>query len=137
MLAVVELGLVQQSLDSGLSETPGSGVQWLLLTPDDCLGVLVAVEVLLELLPWERVQLLNSSDGGVLQTVVGTVLVESGVDLTRAENDTVNLFRLGNGLAVFRVGDDPFELGITSELLNRRTSKRVSEKRFGEENDEG
>ena len=137
VLAVMKLGLVQQSLDSGLGETPSTGVQWLFLTPDNSLGVLVAVEVLLELLPWEGVQLFNSSDGGVLEVVVGTVFVQSSVDLTRAENDTVDFLWLSDGLAVFRVGNDPLELGITGELLDWRTGKRVSQERLGEEDDKG
>lgn len=96
MLAVMELGLVQQGLDSGLSETPGSGIERLFLAPDDGLGVLVGVEVLLELLPWEGVQLLNTGDSGVLEAIIVTVLVESGVDLTSAENDAVDFVWLGD-----------------------------------------
>jgi len=45
---VVVLGVVQQGLDSGLCETPCSGVKRLLLAPDDGLRVGVRVQVLLE-----------------------------------------------------------------------------------------
>lgn len=74
VLAVVVLSLVQDSLDTWLSEGPCTGVKWLLLTPDDGLGVLVGVEVLLDLLPWEWVQLFNTGDGGISDVVVSTVL---------------------------------------------------------------
>ena len=53
--AVVVLGLIEQGLDSRLSEAPGTGVEGLLLTPDDVLGVWVHVEVLLQLSPREGV----------------------------------------------------------------------------------
>ena len=84
VLAVVVLSLVQDGLDTWLGEGPGTGVKWLLLGPDDGLGVLVGVKVLLKLLPWEWSQLLNASDDGISDVVVGTVLQEGSVDLTSA-----------------------------------------------------
>src|SRR5262245_4577397 len=76
VLAVVELGLVQESLDTGLGEAPGTSIQRLFLSPDDSLGVGVLVEVLLQLLPREGVELLNTCDGNVVDVVVGTVLLQ-------------------------------------------------------------
>lgn len=137
VLAVVMLSLVEESLEAGLSETPGTGVQRLLLGPDNGLGVGVLVKVLLELLPWEGVKLLNAGDGDVVDLLLGTVLVQSGVDLTSAENDTINLLvRLDVAGLMRRVGDDPLELRVPGELLNAGTGKRVTEKSLGEEDDE-
>lgn len=133
---VVMLRVVQECLDSRLGETPCTSVQRLLLTPDDRLCVGVGVEVLLQLLPRERVQLLNSGDGSVLDVVVGAVLGESGIYLTGAKDDTVNLFRLIDALAMFRIRDDPLELRFASELFNRRSSDRMTKEGLREEDNE-
>lgn len=134
--AVVVLGSIQQGLDTGLGETPGTGVQRLLLSPDDVLGVGVAVEVLLELSPGEGVQLLDTGDGSVADVVGLTVLDQSGVHLTRAENHTLNLLGLVNGGAVSGVGDDPLEVRVASELGEIRASNGVTQERLGEEHDQ-
>lgn len=88
VLVVMMLGLVQQSLDARLSEAPSTGVQRLFLGPDNRLGVRVAVQVFLELLPREGVELLNTCNGDIIDLVVGTVLVQRSVDLTGAKNNT-------------------------------------------------
>lgn len=138
VLAVVVLSVVEQGLNARLSEAPSTGVERLLLGPDDGLGVGVLVKVLLELLPGEGVQLLNAGEGDVVDVVLGTVLVESGPDLTTAENDSVNLLtRLENASLVLRVGDDPLEASVlASELLDVAAGQRVSEQGLGEEDDE-
>jgi hypothetical protein len=110
VLSVVVLGLVEQGLNSRLGERPGTGVERFLLAPDDGLGVRVLVEVLLELLPWEGVELLDTGDSGILDTSIGAVLVESSVDLTCAENDALNVFWRLNALAMLWIFDDPLEL---------------------------
>lgn len=71
------------------------------------------------MLPWEWVELLNTSDGGVCDFVVCAVLVESSVDLTCAENETLDLLWLFDCFAVLWVLDDPSELSIALELLDR------------------
>ena len=134
--SVMEFRLVQQCLDPRLDETPRSGIQRLLLTPNDRLGVLVRVEVLLELRPRERVQLLDTGDGCILKALVGAMLEQGGVHLTCANNDAVYLVWLGDRFAVLRVGDDPFEVGITGEIIQIRTCERMTEKRLGEEQDQ-
>lgn len=53
MAAVVVLGSVQQAFNTGLGIGPGTGVEGLLLAPDDILSVGVAVQVLLQLSPRE------------------------------------------------------------------------------------
>lgn len=134
--AVVVLGSVEQSLDAGLGKAPGTGVQRLLLSPDDVLGVGVAVEVLLELSPGEGVQLLDTGDGGVADVVGFTVLDQGGVHLTRAENHTLDLLGLVNGGAVSGVGDDPLEVRVARELGELRASNGVTQERLGEEHDQ-
>jgi len=139
VLAGVVLSVVEQSLDTGLSEAPGTGVERLLLAPDDGLGVGVLVKVLLELLPREGVKLLNASDGDVVQVVLRSVLVKGSPDLTAAENNALNLLRsLDSTSLMLGIRDNPLEASVlASELLNVATSQRVTEKRFGEEDNEG
>jgi hypothetical protein len=139
VLAGVVLSVVEQSLDTGLSEAPGTGVERLLLAPDDGLGIGVLVKVLLELLPRKGVKLLNASDGDVVQVVLGSVLVKGSPDLTAAENNALNLLRSLDGTSLMlRIRDNPLEASVlTSELLNVTTSQRVTEKGLGKEDDEG
>lgn len=138
VLAVVVLGVVKESLQTGLSVRPRTGVEGLLLGPNDGLSVGVLVEVLTELLPGEGVELLNTSEGDVVDLVVLAVLEEGGIDLTSAENDTLNLLRgLDLTSLVSRIGKDPTEVSVLSELLNVGASDRVTEERLGEEDDEG
>ena len=135
--AVVVLGLVEQRLDTRLCEAPCTSVERLLLAPDDLLCVGVRVEVLLELLPWEGVELLDTGDGNVLEAAGFTLLDERGVHLTCAEDDTVDLLVRADGTRlVGKVADNPFEVRFASELLDARAGKRVTEKGLGEEHDE-
>lgn len=137
VLAVMVLGVVEKSLKTRLGVRPGTSVEGLLLGPDDGLGVGVLVEVLTELLPGEGVELLDTSDGDVVDLVVLAVLEESGIDLTSAENDTLNLLGgLDLTSLVSRVGKDPAEVSVVSELLDVGTSNGVTQERLGEENDE-
>jgi hypothetical protein len=137
--SVVVLGLIQQSLDTGLCEGPWTCIERLLLGPDNVLGVGVGVEVLLELSPGEGVELLNTGDGGVGDAVLLAVLVQSSVDLTGTKDDALNLL-LGLDLvlafSVGRVGDDPLEVRVASELLDGWAGQRVTEKRLWKEEDE-
>jgi len=106
------------------------------LTPDDGLGIGVCIEVLLQLLPWEGVQLLNTGDGSVLEAVVGTMLVKRCVDLTRAKDDAINVLGLLDCFAVFGVGDDPSELRVAGELFDRGSRNGVAKEGLGEEKNE-
>lgn len=133
--AVVVLSRVQQGLDTGLGVRPGTGIQGLLLAPNDILSVGVAVEVLLQLGPREGVQLFHTGDSGVANAIGFAVLDESGIDLTGAENHTLNLLRGVNGSAVSGVGDDPLEVGVIGETLDIRASNRVTQEGLGEEDD--
>jgi hypothetical protein len=65
-----------------LRERPGTGIQGLLLAPDNRLGVGVHIQILLQLLPGEGVKLLYTSDCSSLEALLGTVLVQRSVDLT-------------------------------------------------------
>ena len=89
--AVVVLRVVEQSLDTGLNKRPGTSVERLLLTPDNALGIRVAVEVLLQLLPWERSELLDSCDGDIGELLLLTMRVKSSVGLTSAHDNALNL----------------------------------------------
>jgi hypothetical protein len=115
--AVVVFSSVKQSLDTGLHKAPSTSVERLLLGPDDILGVRVAVQVLLELGPWEGVELLDTGDGGVANALAITVLGKSTVDLTGAHDDTLDLLRLINGGAMGVIRDDPAEVRVTRELF--------------------
>lgn len=133
---IVVLGVIEESLDTGLREAPGAGVEGLLLGPDDGLGVGVHVEVLLELLPGEGVELLDTREGDVVDLVILAVLVKGGVDLASAQDDAVDLLgRLDDTGLVLGVLDDPAEAGVTGELIERRPGKRVTEERLREEDD--
>jgi len=120
--SVVVLGLVEKSLDSGLGEGPWASVEGLLLCPDNSLSVRVRVEVLLELLPWEGVELLNTGDGGVGDLVLLAVLVQGGVGLTSAHNHALDLV-VGVELVVMftivgNIRDDPLEVALSGKVIN-------------------
>jgi hypothetical protein len=136
VLAVVVFGMIEECLDARLSEAPGTGVERLLLAPDDGLGVGVHVEVLFQRFPGKGVELLDADDGCVLDALVGAVLVESGVDLACAEDDTLDFVGFGNAVAVLGVGDNPLELGLAGEFLDIRAGNGVTEQGLGEEDDE-
>lgn len=119
MFPIMMFGLIQQGLDTGLSETPSAGVERLFLAPNDVLGVGVHVEVFLELGPGEGVELFNAGDGGVLVLFGGAVLVQGDVGLAGAENDTLDLFGRGDGMVVFGVRDDPLEVRFAGEVFDR------------------
>ena len=136
VLAIMVLGLVQQSLQTRLSERPGTSIKGLLLAPNDGLGVGIHVQILLQLLPGEGVKLLDASDSGVLEAIVGTVLVQRGIDLTGTEDDAVDLLWIIDSVTVLWVRDNPLELGVSGELFYRRAGKRVTKKRLREEDNE-
>ena len=62
------------------------------------------------------------------------MFVQSGVNLTRAEDDAVDLVRRVDGVVGMRgVGDDPLEMGAFSEVFDVGASKGMTEKGLGEE----
>lgn len=134
---VVVFGGIEQGLNTGLDERPGAGVERLFLSPDNVLGVGVAVQVFFQLSPGEGVELLDTSDGGVADALGFTVFDESSVDLTRAHNDTLNLLRLVDSGTVGGVGDDPSEVRVAGEFLNVGTSNRMTQQGFREEDNQG
>jgi hypothetical protein len=84
------------------------------------------------------VQLLNTGDGSVAETVGLTVLDKGGVDLARAHDDTLDLLGSLNGLGlVGGVTDDPLEVRVTGEGLQVRAGNGVTQERLGEEDDKG
>lgn len=136
MLPRVMLGVVQQCLDPRLHETPRSSIERLLLSPNNCLGVGVHVQVLIELRPGERVELLDAGQGNVFNLVSGTMLVQRSVYLTRAEDHTIDLIRRCNGGAVLWIRDDPAEVRAFGEVFDVGARERVAKKGLGEEEDE-
>lgn len=120
--AVVVLSLVEKGLNAWLGEAPGPSVERLFLTPNNVLGVGVRVEVLLKLGPWEGVELLYAGNGRVGELVGSTVLVKCCVDLSCAEDDTLNLvvgLKLELAIAIVRwVWDDPLEVAFAGEVFN-------------------
>jgi hypothetical protein len=134
---VVVLGLVEKSLNPRLGETPCTSVERLLLTPNDVLGVGVRVEVLLQLLPWEGVELFNTGDRDILQATRLALLDKRSIDLTSAKNDAVDLVMRSNFAASMSwVLDDPLEVRLARELFQIRTGQWVTQKRLGEEQNE-
>ena len=134
---VVVLCFVEKRLDPGLCEAPCTGIEWLFLAPDDVLCIGVRVEVVLELLPWERVKLFDACNGNVLFAPRLALLDERCIHLTCANNDSVDsLMRLNLTSSVRRILDDPLEVGVSGEFFNVGTRNRVAEERLGEEENE-
>jgi len=51
-------------------------------------------------------------------TSIGTMLVKGNICLTGTEDNSIDFFRFNDGLAVFRVRNDPLEMGVTSKFFN-------------------
>lgn len=136
MSSVMMFRVIQQRLNTRLHEAPRTRVQGLFLTPHDVLGVRIAVEVVFELLPGERVQLLNACDSGVLDTLALAVFDQSGVNLAGAEDDALDVFGSIDGFAVFGFGDNPVEVGVAGEFFDGGAAHGVAQKGFGEEDHE-
>ena len=135
---VVVLRVIEQSLNTRLREAPRASVQGFFLCPDDGLGIGVLVKVLAQLLPREGVELLNPSNGNIVNSLVGTVFGKCRINLTRAEDDAVNLLVGLDGTRLMgRIGNDPAELRVADKLLNVGAGNRVTEKRLGKEQDQG
>jgi hypothetical protein len=128
--------VVQESFDSGLRKRPCTSVERLLLTPNDILGVRILVEIFLQLLPRKGIELLDTSDSSILETIGFTMFVKSRIYLTGAENDTLNfLMRSNISSLMLWVFNDPLEVRLASEVVQGRASERMTEKGFREEND--
>ena len=111
VLSVVVLSVIEKRLDSWLGETPCTSVQRLFLSPDNCLGIGVAVKVVTELRPREGIQLLDTCNGHIFDVVIGTVFVEGCVDLACAKDDTLD-FVVANNVSrgMCWVRNDPLEV---------------------------
>lgn len=82
--------------------------------------------------------LLDTRDGRGFITSVLAVLVQCCVDLARAHDHAFNLV-VGFNIAVFvaRVGNDPLEVGVTSEFLYRRAGHGVTKQILAKEEYQG
>ena len=81
-------------------------------------------------------QLLNTGDGGVADTLGITVLGEGSVDLARAQDNTLDLLRGLDGGTVSGIGDDPLEVRVTSEGIQIGAGNRVTQEGLGEEDNQ-
>ena len=127
---------VKDRLNTRLREGPGTRIKRLLLAPHDRLSIRVAIEVLLNLLPREGVELLDTRDGGIGDALVEAVLVQRGVDLAGTEDHALDLLGRDGGATVLGLGDDGAELGVADELVDGGAGERVAEEGLGEEDDE-
>lgn len=79
-------------------------------------------------------QLLNTGDGSVGDLVGLAVLDQGSVDLSRAQDNTLDLLGGVDGGGV--IGDDPLEVGLAFQGLDVRAGKGVTQQRLGEEDDQ-
>ena len=134
---IMILCVVEQRLDAWLREGPCTRIKGFLLGPDDGFCVGVHVEVLLEPHPGERIELLDASDCHVFEGVVGAVLVQSHIDLARAEYYAVDLVGGGDCSSFMGgVGKDPAEAGLTNEVFDVGPGQGVAQEGLGEEENE-
>jgi hypothetical protein len=137
MATVMMLGVIEQRLDSWLSETPCTSVKRFFLTPDYRLSVWIRVKVLLELGPWEWMQLLNTCDGCLSHALLSTMLHQCDVDLTCAENDTLDLVVWFEITVIMAwIWHNPLEVRVTSEFAKGGTGRWMTEEGFTEEEDQ-
>ena len=132
-LGLVVLGRLERGEQSRLDVRPRPSVERLLLAPCD-VGVGELVDVGREEVVRERRDLLDSAEDNVLDASVLSLLEQSLVDLSRADDYPLHL-RVG-GHVGRRLGDEPLELGLTDHLGQVRSRVRVSEQVLGEEDDE-
>ena len=129
--------LSKDGLHTGLDVCPRTGIQRLLLGPDDLLDVRVLLQVVTELSEGEWVELFNTGDGDIIDALGSAVLVELGIHLTSADKKTLALLGCLEGASgVGGVGDEPLEVRLAGEIREVRAGKRVAEKCLGEEDDE-
>ena len=133
MFPIMVVRLIQQRLDPRLGEAPRARVERLLLAPDDVLSVGVGIEVVTQLGPGEGVQLLDARDGDVVDLLVEAVLLQRGVHLSGANNNALDRGRRGDGV----IRDDPAEMRVAGELVDRGAGEGMAEEGFGKENTKG
>lgn len=73
-------------------------------------------------------KLFDPCDGGIIDIVGLSMLVQCGVHLTSAEDKALALSRILQELAVFRVGNEPLEMRIVCEFRDVRSCKGVTQK---------
>jgi hypothetical protein len=109
-------------------------IAYLLLCPNE-VGVGVLVKVRSQEIVRQGRELLKSRDGNIVNLALFTLLEELEVDLTRAENVSSDLFRCGKSLGV-GFGNVSLESRLSDKVRDIRLGQGVSEKGFGEEDDE-
>lgn len=128
MLTIMMDRMVEQSLDPRLGKAPRARIQWLLLRPNNVLGIRVLVEVLLELSPGEGVQLLDTGDGCIFYLLFRAMFVQCRINLPGAKDDSLNLVVVIEFSAVFGILNDPLEMGLSGKVLDWRASNGMTKK---------
>ena len=111
--------LSQLVAETRLHKAESTLVLWFFLSPHD-LGVLVSVEGTLDVSEGEWRELLNSDDGNILDSSLGSLVLEVVVDLARAVDD------LADGSIVDKIGG-----GVVEHFLVTQTLLEVIEVRVG------
>jgi hypothetical protein len=134
--AIVMRGLIQQRLDTRLREAPSSGIQRLFLCPDNILSIGIAVEILFDLRPRERMQLLDTSYGSLFVLELATMACEIHIHLARAEDDALNVLARVNLTSFMTwVFNDPLKVRLARECTNVGARERMTQQRLAEEQD--
>ena len=107
---------------------PSTHVERFFLAPDEvrCVGVLADDRA--DQLAVERIELLDADDGGVFDGVLLTARDEIVVDLATAEDNTLDIGRIGKG---FGVGQDFLEAGSFEEIGFRRDRFGATQQALG------
>lgn len=130
---LVSIGLGQGGANTWGHVGERTHVQWFLLTPNQVFDTWVAVQGVTQLGEWEWMHLFDLENSSLLVTDGGTLLVQSGVDLTGAKDNTLNASLFVDGLTQLLVVDDPLEVGLTGKLRQLGFGQWVSQQRLGEE----
>jgi hypothetical protein len=81
--------------------------------------------------------LLNAGDRRILDLVGVAVLDKRCIDLASTEDNPIDLIWLLDGVAVFRIWNDPLEMFVFEEFVNVRSGDRMTEERLREEDNQG
>lgn len=128
------LKVLQDAADARLEEGPATSVLGLFLAPNN-FGVLVVLgHFSAEGVEGEGRQLFNSHDGDVILLQLFSLSLQVIIDLTRAENDLLNLLVVD---LIILLGNDALELSATQEILHFRMDFPHFKHLFGRNNNEG
>lgn len=121
-------GLGKRGLDARGNMLPHAHVEWFLLTPNDfCVWIIVCM--LLELLVWERVELLDAGNGDIVHSVLLASSQQCIVNLAGAQN--MLLYLIGRAQVLWvRVRQVQLEPLVACHILERRTCQWMPQHGF-------